>query len=268
MEDSKSKEVMNPFSPLFSVQRIDLDKKQEGMLINGDCLQMLGFIHDETVDMLLTDPPYSSGAMYATGRKQTTSAKYLDNAYGGVDLPDFVGDNRDLRSWTRYMAWVLQSYYPKMRQGGIVAVFCDWRQLPSLTDALQMAGYIWRGIVPWDKKNSRPHANMYRNQCEYVVWGTKGALRKDVSIYGPGIVTGAMPLKGRIHQTQKPVEILEQLMQLLPPNSVVVDPFMGSGSTAIAAKKQGHRFYGAEIEWSYFEQAEKRIEEFRDKEEE
>ena len=60
------------------------------------------------------------------------------------------------------------------RPGGWLMVFTDWRQLPLTSDALQIAGWTWRGIIPWDKTEScRPQMGLYRNQAEYVLTATQ-----------------------------------------------------------------------------------------------
>lgn len=61
---------------------------------------------------------------------------------------------------------------------GISAAFIDWRNLPAMTDAIQMAGWVWRGVIVWDKGVSRNIPGRFRNDCEYIVWGTNG--RKEV----------------------------------------------------------------------------------------
>ena len=71
-------------------------------------------------------------------------------------LPDFDGDNKDQRSWTHWMAEWLYDVRKACKRGLRSAFFIDWRQYPSITDALQWAGWIWRGTAVWDKGNSRP----------------------------------------------------------------------------------------------------------------
>ena len=58
----------------------------------------------------------------------------------------------DQRSFTEFMRMILFKLRLKVVDGGIAAVFIDWRNLPAMTDAFQMAGWIWRGVVPWNKK--------------------------------------------------------------------------------------------------------------------
>ncbi len=77
-------------------------------LLQGDCLELLEIVNDGMVDMVLTDPPYSSGGLFAGDRKKKTSDKYADRGYKGASrFPDFSGDNMDQRSFTEFMRMVL-----------------------------------------------------------------------------------------------------------------------------------------------------------------
>ena len=114
----------------------------ETTLLCGDCLEMMEHIPDGGVDMVLTDPPYSSGGLYAGERQANTRTKYCDRKYNGAyRFRDFSGDNMDQRSFTEFMRMVLSKARQKCRPGAIAAVFVDWRNLPALTDALQAAGW-------------------------------------------------------------------------------------------------------------------------------
>lgn len=217
------------------------------------------------MDMVLTDPPYSSGGLFAGDRKATTRTKYTDDDYNGAArFPDFSGDNMDQRSFTEFMRMTLFKARQKCKNGGIAAVFVDWRNLSAATDALQAAGWIYRGIVVWDKGTSRPTPNRFRNDCEYVVWGTNGP-RKAEYVKGVFVGSGCYRIPGVIssqkhHQTEKPVELLESLLAICPEGGTVLDPFMGSGSTGVACVNTGRHFIGIELESSYFQTAKQRIE--------
>lgn len=68
------------------------------------------------------------------------------------------------------------------KPGAPICVFIDWRQLPALACAMQWAGWIWRGVAVWDKMTSRPQKGRYRQQAEFMVWGSNGPMplqRKD-----------------------------------------------------------------------------------------
>ena len=140
--------------------------------------------------------------------------------------------------------------------GGICAVFTDWRQLPITTDALQAAGWVWSGVVPWDKtERGRPQMGGYRAQAEYVVWGTTGA-RPLKGPTAPGVLRGAVP-KRKHHIAGKPVELMASLMTIM--DGPILDPFMGSGTVGIACLEASERYTGIEVDEACFEIARRRI---------
>lgn len=216
--------------------------------------------------MVLTDPPYSSGGLFAGDRKASTRTKYTDSDYNGsARFQNFSGDNMDQRSFTEFMRTVLAKCRQKTKQEGVCAVFVDWRNLPALTDALQMAGWIWRGICVWNKGNARNIPGRFRQDCEFIVWGTNGPKSVDwtpgFSAYPGSYTEKSVSTKKKHHQTEKPVELLEKLIAICSDNGTVLDPFMGSGSTGVAAVNTGRSFIGMELDQGYFETAHKRISE-------
>lgn len=235
-------------------------------LYQGDCLELMKDIPDGSVDMVLADPPYSSGGLFAGDRKKSTREKYCSDDYNGAArFQDFSGDNMDQRSFTEFMRMVLNKCRQKSKPESICAVFVDWRNIAAMIDALQAAGWVYRGIVVWDKGNSRAIPNRFRNDCEYVTWGTNGP-RKTEYINGTFIGAGCYHIPGvstkkKNHQTEKPVELLKKLLAICPSGGVILDPFMGSGSTGVACVNTGRTFIGMELDPGYFETAKRRIEE-------
>ena len=88
---------------------------------------------------------------------------------GDAAPPPFDGGSKDQRSWTRWAAEWLADARKLCRPGAPVCMFIDWRQLPTASDALQWADWIWRGTAVWDKGNSRPQKGRFRQQAEYIV---------------------------------------------------------------------------------------------------
>ena len=130
-------------------------------ILHGDTLQIIRAFKPQVFDALITDPPYASGGWKPSEKNRTTNQKYSSMDPKNA-LPDFDGDNRDQRSWTRWMAEWLSDARKACRPGAPVCLFIDWRQYPSITDALQWAGWIWRGSVVWDKMTSRPQKGRFR----------------------------------------------------------------------------------------------------------
>ena len=141
-------------------------------IIHGDSLTVLESFPPSTFDAVITDPPYASGGRTQAEKSKATAKKY--SSMGGNAPPDFDGDAKDQRSWTRWAAEWLYLARRAAKPGAPVCMFIDWRQLPCASDALQWAGWIWRGIAVWDKGNSRPQKGRFRQQAEYIVWGSNG----------------------------------------------------------------------------------------------
>ncbi|MDX2110605.1 MAG: site-specific DNA-methyltransferase [Verrucomicrobiota bacterium] len=221
-------------------------------LHQGEALAILKDIPDASVDAVVTDPPYSSGGLMRSDRtSQNTSSKYVMSGTG-IKRSEFTGDNRDQRGYGYWSALWLSECLRITRPGGCLLCFTDWRQLPTLTDAIQAGGWVWRGIVPWDKTEaSKPQRGWYRHQCEYVLTAANGSMGNEqeraVSVCAPGCIRKAVNSAEKYHIAGKPVEVMQALMQILPPKATVLDPFAGSGSTLIAARNLGHTAIGIEM---------------------
>lgn len=237
-------------------------------IYHGEALSVLADLPTATADVLLTDPPYSSGGMFRSDRAQDPTAKYR----GWSHSPDetrkptaqygtFGGDCRDQWSWIRWCAAWGTETLRVVRPSGIAFQFTDWRQLPATTDSMQFAGWTWQGVLVWDKGVGRPMAGRFRNHIEYIVWATNGAHQGAEGVYPSALI--AVPTVGtneRQHVTQKPVPLLARLLSVVPGDRLtVLDPFMGVGSTLVAARESGHRVIGIELEEANCEMAARRL---------
>ena len=119
-------------------------------VIHGDCLDRLRGIPDGSVDAVIADPPYSSGGLMRGDRTASTNSKYVRNSAVGM-RGDFDGDTRDGRSWLYWCALWIKECLRIVKPGGYFLMFSDWRQVPTATDAIQCGGFVWRGIITWDK---------------------------------------------------------------------------------------------------------------------
>ena len=124
-------------------------------IYHGEALDVLRQLPAASVDVLLTDPPYSSGGMFRSDRTIDPANKYRgwsQDADGKSRKPtaeygSFAGDSRDQRSWTGWVtAWSFASL-AATRPAGHSFMFTDWRQLPAATDAAQFGGWTWRGML-------------------------------------------------------------------------------------------------------------------------
>lgn len=235
-------------------------------LLHGDALLVLPTLPADTVDLVLTDPPYNSGGRTQSDRTaQSTRDKYVsgtsDRKGAHHQLADFAGDNRDQRGYVAWLTIVLAECLRLARTGASALVFTDWRQLPATSDALQAAGWLWRGIVPWHKPIARPRQGGFTAACEYVLWGSNGPIDATRNpVYLPGLYSASQPRgRERQHITQKPVTLLRELTKVCLPGGTVLDPFAGSGSTGVAAVAEGRDFLGVEITDHYARIAQERL---------
>lgn len=216
----------------------------------GDCMDILPEL--PKVSVCIADPPYSSGGLMRSDRNAGSSSKYVDKEY-----QPFSGDNRDQRSFTIWTSEWMRRLFNVMAEGSYFYCFIDWRQLPCIVDAIQTAGFIYRGIMPWDKTQAvRPQKGLHRNQCEYIVWGTRGAPRN--GNIRPGFFYHPIE-QNKIHPTQKPAALMRELIAL-ETRGIVLDPFMGSGSAAVACAEKGRPFIGIEMDAFWYGKACQRIE--------
>lgn len=239
------------------------DYERDGItLYCGDCLEILPQLEPGSADALITDPPYSSGGMVRSDRMQSTLTKYQSSNVA-TEHPTFSGDNRDQRGFMAWCSVWLMFCETVVKPGGAVCLFTDWRQLPTTSDAIQSGGFVWRGIVVWDKQNARPMPDRFDSRCEYVVWGTRGprefVLSKDSAYLKGHVSCGAPPISEREHSTQKPIPVMEHLIGIVKQGQCVLDPFMGSGTTGVACVRTGRSFVGIEKSREIFDIAVKRI---------
>ena len=226
-------------------------------IIHGDALKVLREFAPNTFDAVITDPPYASGGRTQAEKNKSTDKKY--SSMGESAPPPFDGDSKDQRSWTRWAAEWLYDARKVCKPGAPVCMFIDWRQLPAATDALQWAGWIWRGTAVWDKGNSRPQKGRFRQQAEYIVWGSNGdmPISRPVPCL-PGVFKYGNP-QNRIHLTEKPLQLMRDVVKITEPGGRILDPFAGSGSTVLAAVLEGYSATGIEITDTYAAIAKERI---------
>lgn len=216
-------------------------------LFHGDALRYLATLENESVDALITDPPYSSGGLHIGARQQAPSDKYIGTE--GRKWSEFVGDNRDQRSQLAWYVLWLSEACRALKPGAPVCLFTDWRQLPLTTDALQAAGFTWRGITVWDKTEAcRPVPGRFRSQAEYIVWGSKGGmpLSRCAPVL-PGVIRTPVRKADKFHMTGKPTALMREVVKICERGGTILDPFAGSGTTLVAAAMEGFGWMGSEM---------------------
>jgi site-specific DNA-methyltransferase (adenine-specific) len=222
----------------------------------GDSLSVLPSL--EGPASVVTDPPYCSGG-YTDAAK--AAAKSMGVGSGTLKrMGWFDGDNMTTAGICFLLRAVAGLCVPRLAGGGTFTAFTDWRMIPVLAPVLETAGLRYRNLLVWRK----PYSGMgvgFRPQHElglHMSYGTPKYHAKDV---GNVIDDKRVPGAAREHPTQKPVPLLTEIVRTVAPvGGVVIDPFMGSGSTGVAALETGRRVVGVEVDPVHFDTACRRVE--------
>lgn len=214
------------------------------MIYNGDSLKILKEIPDKSVDMLLTDPPYK----IITGGKRKSTV-----SFGGI-----IKDNKQLmRTIPEFKEW-LPECFRVLKDNTHAYFFINFINLNDMINEIEKAGFKIHTLLVWQKNNSGFN-RWYLKNCEYVIFARKGKAKK-IKIGGSKTVHQFNNPRNKVHPTEKPVDLLEMyILNSSDEGDVVLDPFMGSGSTGVACKNTNRKFIGIELEIDYFEIAKKRI---------
>lgn len=219
----------------------------------GDCRECIPTL--PTIDLVLTDPPYSSGA-------RTDSERQVRGSMLRETEDEDWFSHDAMTTWG--FSWFIRSVFTDLRgklsQGAHIYCFIDWRQTPNLYGMLEASGYRVNHCLVW-KKAHFGMGTYWRNQHENIVFASNG-MPADMRDRGMGSVlecAGISPA-ARQHPTEKPTDLLVTILDAVP-GQTVFDPFMGSGSSGVAAIKSGRKFIGCDINPTHFDTACRRIEE-------
>lgn len=227
----------------------------KGVLIyHGDALAVMSGFAAETFGIVFTDPPYSSGARNSARLRGRGSMRREEGQFGSDDW--IGGDNLSAHGFAMVVRMFGVEALRVVARDGHLFSFIDWRQLPVLQGAVEAAGWSARALLVWDKVHFGM-GNGFRQQAEFVLHASKGIgdnfLRHDM-----GTVLRALRQSDDIgHPTVKPIGVVQNCLSAVPGN--VLDPFMGSGTTLLAAKGLGRQAVGIEQKEEYCEIAAKRL---------
>ncbi len=227
-------------------------------ILHGDTLKLVKAFQPGIFDAVITDPPYASGGTKQNERNRTTNQKYSSMKAENA-LPDFDGDNKDQRSWTHWMAEWLYDVRKACKTGAPICLFIDWRQYPSITDALQWAGWIWRGTAVWDKGNPDLRRGAFASRLSILCGAVMDPMpiNRPVSCL-PGVFRYGNP-QNRIHVTEKPLQLMKDVIQICEPGGRILDPFAGAGTTILAAVEEGYETVGIEVTDAYYKLGSDRV---------
>ncbi len=228
-----------------------------GILLQGDCLDIMKRMPDGCVDLVVTDPPYNIGdsSKIAFSEGKPYSNKELWGSFEPTDTD----------RWMQFLLEYFEECY-RICSGSIV-VFYDRFEITKIKDMLQSIGYYPKNIIGFVKKNPAPHLRKtgFRSDYELAVFCQKNKgkdtfnflTQKEMTSLDHVCINGEKVSK---HPTEKPLSVIKKYIRIMSnPSDVVLDGFAGSGTTLVAAKQLGRKFIGVEIEPKYIEICQQRL---------
>ena len=208
------------------------------ILLLGDCFEHMRMLEDQSVDLILTDPPYTTPTKHAFGRKAI-------NRLSDLALQEF------------YFTAIKKEWARVLKPNAPIVVFCD-----DIYSAVLMGlFYEWaqKNILIWDKGRIGM-GNPFRKQHELIFYANRGAIELNKENLTHISTIQKHPITKHYHGAEKPVSLLTTFIEgLTEQGGIVLDCFMGSGSTGVACINTHRRFIGMELDPGYFEIAQRRL---------
>lgn len=224
-------------------------------LINDDCLKVMSTLEDNSIDLIVTDPPYPTTSRGSAGNSGGMLQKDI-NKKGQV----FTFNNIDCSQYA-------PEFYRILKDGSHCYVMTNHVNLIHMLNTFTQCGFHFIKSLIWDKGN-KIMGQYYMSQFEYILFFRKGRGKKihncgtsDI-LSVPNKKTKDILTKQNLHDTEKPIELMKILIEnSSSPEDIVLDPFVGIGTTALACYDCHRNCIGIELDEGYSNIAKKRIEE-------
>lgn len=217
-------------------------------LLKGDCLELMKDIPNDSVDLVITDPPY----------KMTKRGKSCRPNW----MPNNMGDNVFNYELPDPNIWISECYRI-LKNGTHFYTFCNTNDICDYLQIAKQVGFKLHNILIMKKDTGMPN-RWYLKNTELILFFRKGQAKPINDLTSRDWFEVKMPTKKncKTHITQKPFDLIRKLVtNSSNENDIVLDPFMGSGTTGVACIHTNRNFIGIEIDEKYFDIAKKRIEE-------
>ena len=241
-------------------------------IINGDSLEELKKIPRETFDLIFADPPYNLQLKSELTRPDRSKVSAVNDKWDQFE---------NFKKYDDFTYEWLSECKRILKKDGAIWVIGSYHNIFRVGTAIQNLGFWILNDVIWNKNNPMPNfrGTRFTNAHETLIWASKSerskytfnyqslkCLNDDLQMrsnWDLPICNGSERLKKdgkKIHSTQKPEALLHRiLLATSNKNDLILDPFLGSGTTATVAKKLGRNYFGIEREKNYFKAAEQRI---------
>ena len=237
-------------------------KNRNFLLIKINCLKKLKSLKKNSVSLILTDPPYNLGLFM---KKRTTNL-------GAMRKNHFVvsgWDDCPIDKWENNMLKFFHEANRVLKKRGNLLIFMSLIKVETIIKLAAQAGLYYKTTGIWHKRNPMPRnkdlhfVNSTESWMHFTSKSKTGIFNNNKKLLHDFIETAVIKgseKKNGTHPTQKPIDILSFFVNTLSnKGDYVLDPFMGSGSTGVAALANKRKFIGFEINDKYFKIAKKRI---------
>lgn len=207
------------------------------------------------VDHIITDPPYSIS-------KENNFSTMKNSKRKGIDFGKW-DKNFDLTGW-------INKYAKLVKKNGSIIIFCSYRYISFIIETLENNDFEVKDFIEWKKSNPMPRNvnRRYVQDTEFAIWGVKKNAKwtfnkpKEIPYLRSSFTTSVVSGNERtIHPTQKSLELMRQLIKIhTNENEIILDMFLGSGTTGVATLLENRKFIGIELSKEYFDIAKARIE--------
>lgn len=219
-------------------------------LYHGDCLEIIKNIPDDSIDLAVIDPPYKIVQGGCTNKAvKYTGANNEDLKKGKV----FGNNDISFKEWIPLL-------YNKVKDGSHVYIMCNDRNMRELLNVAHNSNFKLLNILTWKKTKHNPN-RYYLKNSEFICMFRKGRA-VNINNMGTFSVLEVPNVDKKVHPSDKPIDLMQILIENSSKNNeIVLDCFMGGGSTGVACMNTGRKFIGIELDDTYFNIAESRISE-------
>lgn len=231
------------------------DTFKNGIIFQGDCLEIMDKLIENgvKVDCFVTDPPYKLIQGGCTNHAVKLKGANLDDLKNGS-----IFSNNTIK----FSEW-LPKVYSILKENSHCYIMCNDRNLQELLNESIKVGFRLLNILTWKKSKHSPN-RYYLKNAEFIVFLRKGKA-KNINNMGTKQVLEVDNVDNKLHPSEKPIDLLKILIENSSQKSeIILDCFMGSGSTCIACQNTNRNFIGIELDEKYYKIARDRIKQLRE----
>lgn len=215
----------------------------------GDCLELMKDIPDESIDLVVTDPPYKIVQGGCTNKAVRLKGSNQEQLKKGT-----LFNNNSIK----FNEWIPE-VYRVLKNNSHCYIMSNDRNINELLNICEKVGFKLLNILVWGKSKHSPN-RYYLKNCEFIVFLRKGKA-KNINNMGTKQLLLIDNVENKNHPSEKPIKLMEILIKNSSnEKDIVLDPFLGSGTTGVACVNTNRNFIGIELDEKYFKIAKERIE--------